>query len=201
MTYKTVVIRKIKRPEGIHRWPAYVICSDRHGLWLYSPKGTIFRGQLGSNIGECEVGQGDREGGLPVMHLIPNPGRWIAAWDSEHIGVDICTPPTLIDGEWNYTDLELDLFAFPDGRVGIDDEDEFVAACEAGLISRSEAIKARAAATEVERCLHRRTEPFGRVGWDKLNQALGLSLPPIRVLRHVSTAQQDAPAEAEDPRR
>ena len=187
MTYKTVVIRKIKRPEGIHRWPAYIISNDRHGLWLYSPKGTIFRGQLGSNIGECEVGQGNREEGLPVMHLIPNAAWWIAAWCSEHISIDICTPSTLIDGEWSYTDLELDPIGFSDGRVEIEDEDEFVAACDAGLISRDEAIKARAASTEVERCLRRRTEPFGRVGWDKLDEALSFSLPPIRVLRHVST--------------
>ncbi len=43
MTYKTVVILKIKRPEGIYRWPAHVISNDRHVLRLYSPKGTIFR--------------------------------------------------------------------------------------------------------------------------------------------------------------
>ena len=187
MTYKTVVIRKIKRPEGIFRWPAYVISNDCHGLWLYSPKGTIFRGQLGANIGECEVGQGDREEGLPVMHLIPNAAWWIAAWFSEQISVDICTPPTLIDDEWCYTDLELDPVAHSDGRVEIHDEDEFVAACEGGLITRDEAINARAAAVEVERCLRHRTEPFGRQGWDKLDEALLLSLPPIRALRHMST--------------
>ena len=84
--------------------------------------------------------------------------------------------------------LELDPLAFPDGRVEIEDEDEFVAACDVGLISHDEAIKARAASTEVERCLRHRTEPFGRVGWDKLDEALSFSLPPIRVLRHVSTA-------------
>ena len=164
--------------------------NDRHGLWLYSPRGTIYRGQVGSNVSECEVGQGNREAGLPVMHLIPNAAWWMAEWCSDEalISVDICTPPTLIDGEWSYTDLELDPLAFSDGRVEIHDEDEFVAACEAGLISRDEAIKARAAAAEVERYLRHRTEPFGRLGWDKLDEALRLSLPPIRVLRHVSTA-------------
>ena len=187
------VIRKVKRPEGIARWSVYVMGNDRHGLWLYSPKGTIYRSQVGLNVvGECEVGQGIGEAGLPVMHLIPNAAWWTAAWCSDgenpQISVDICTPPTPIDGEWSYIDLELDPVAYSDGRVEIDDEDEFVDACEAGLITRDEAINARSAAAEVERCLRHRIEPFGHLGWDKLDEALSLSLPPIRALRHLSTA-------------
>ena len=189
---KAVVIRKVKRPEGIARWSAYVMGSDRHGLWLYSPQGTLYRSQIGSDVGECEVGQGSREAGIPVMHLIPTAAWWTAAWCSDGhnavLSVDICTPPTLVDGEWCYTDLELDPIRHSDGRVEIHDEDEFVEAREAGLIAWDEAIKARSAAEEVERCLRDRTEPFGRYGWDKLDEALKLSLSPIRVLRHISTA-------------
>ena len=188
---RTVVIRKVKRPEGIARWSAYVMGSDHHRLWLYSPKGTLYRSQVGSDIGECEVGQGSGPAGLPVMHLIPDAAWWIAAWCSDghnaHIGVDICVPPALIDGEWRYIDLELDLVAHADGRVRIEDEDEFIDACEAGLIARDEAIHAQAAAVEIERGLRDRTEPFGRHGWDKLDEALLLPLSPIRALRHVST--------------
>ena len=191
MIYKTVVIRKIKRPDGLRRWPAYELGEDRHGLWLYSPKGTIFRGQQGAEIGECAVGGYGNEG-RPVLHLIPRDAWWMAAW-CEGISVDICTAPSLIDGEWHYIDLELDVIAHgkghvADGRVHIDDEDEFLAACEAGLISRDEAKQARDAATEMEQCLRLRTEPFGRLGWDKLDKAIGLCLPAIRKLRHVSTA-------------
>ena len=43
VTFKTTVIRKIKRPGGIRRWPAYATGDDDFGLWLFSPKGTIFR--------------------------------------------------------------------------------------------------------------------------------------------------------------
>ena len=189
MVHQTVVIRKVKRPEGMGRWPAYVMGGDRHGLWLFSPKGTIYRGQSGSEIAECEVGQGDREAGLDVMHLIPDSGWWITAWCREHevrIGVDICTPPRLIDGEWSYIDLEIDPALLSDGRVEIHDEDEFAAACKAGVISPDEAIEAQAATAEIEQCLLNGTEPFGRVGWDRLEEALGLSLPPIRELRHIS---------------
>ncbi len=188
MTQKTVVIRKIKRPEGVFRWPAYVTGHDHHGLWLYSPQGTIFRGQVGATIGECEVGQGDREEGVPVMHLIPRAAWWIAAWHPEYVSVDICKPPTLTCDEWCYTDLEIDLLAFSDGRVEIEDEDEFAAACEAGQIPPDEEDSARAAARKVERCMRRRKEPFGRLGWEKLNEALSMQLPPLRTLQHLTAA-------------
>ena len=104
------------------------------------------------------------------------------------ISVDICIPPKLIDGEWTYIDLELDLTRLSDGSVEIHDEDEFVAACEAGQIPPEEAIEARNASTKIEQCLRHRIEPFGSLGWDKLDEALSLSLPPIKELRHVSTA-------------
>jgi hypothetical protein len=194
LTLPTTVIRKVRRPEdkGICRWPAYVMSNDHHGQWLYSPKGTIHRFQVGSKIvRECEVGQGDAEAGHPVMHLVPHGAWWFAAWSwvgEIGISVDICTPPTLIDDEWSYIDLELDPFAFFDGHVEIDDEDEFVAACEEGLISHNEAVEARATATEVEQYLRDHTEPFGLIGWNKLDEAISLSLPPIRELRHVPTA-------------
>ncbi len=186
---EAVVIRKIKRPIAMIRWPAYVVGVDRHGRWLFSPKGTICRGQSGSNIGENEVGRGNRDASQPVMHLIPNIGWWTAAWSREPevtISVDVCTPPRWIDGEWHYIDLELDPTS-RSGRVEIHDEDEFVAACEEGLISREEAVEARAAAVEIERSLQQGEEPFGCSGWNKLDEALSLKLPPIRDLRHVES--------------
>lgn len=194
LTPKTIIIRKVRRPKGkgICRWPAYVMSNDRHGQWLYSPQGTIHRYQIGSRIvRECEVGQGDAEAGHPVMHLVPHGAWWFAAWSyvgEIGISVDICTPPNLVSAEWSYIDLELDPLAFFDGRVEIDDEDEFVAACEGGLISANEAVTARATAAEVEEYLRDQIEPFGLVGWGKLDEAIGLSLPPITMLRDVSMA-------------
>ena len=78
------------------------------------PKVRSLEDSIGSNIGACEVGQGEPDEGLPVMHMVPNATWWIAAWCSGHISIDICTPPTLIDGERSYTDLELDPLAFSD---------------------------------------------------------------------------------------
>jgi hypothetical protein len=80
MNPEKVIIRKVKRPEGMMRWPAYVAGNDDHGLWLFSPKGTICRGQSGSGMAEVEVGHGNREAGLPVMHLMPVSAWWTASW-------------------------------------------------------------------------------------------------------------------------
>ena len=187
---KTTVIRKIKRPDGIGRWPAYVLAEDSFGSWLYSPMGCRYRGRSGETITECEVGQGDRAHGLPVLHLAPKIGWWFAAWHrlggAAIIGIDVCTPPTRIDDEWRYTDLELDPHGFGDGRLELHDEDEFAAACEAGLISASEAAEASAAAAELLQGLREKREPFGRAGWDRLDSALALQLPPITVLREAT---------------
>lgn len=188
MTYQTTVIRKIKRPAGMMRWSAYVMSKDEYGLWLFSPKGTLVRGQNGSEVAECEVGQGNLSEGMPIMHLIPNTGWWIAAWDPhrKRISIDICTPPTLTNDEWHYIDLELDPRANSDRRVIIEDENEFEDACIAGLIPPNEANQAQTATTEIVEQLRHQTEPFGNLGWNKLKEAMTLSLPPIRALRHIS---------------
>jgi len=190
LTPNTVVIRKIKRPQalGFGRHPTYELATDRFGTWLFSPKGTIYRGQVGSEITECEVGQGTAEAGRPVIHLIPEGEWWVAHWCELFIAVDVCVPSELTDGEWRFTDLELDVLAIPDGRVEVHDEDEFEGACEAGLITPEEASSARAAAVDVEACLRNRNEPFGRVGWSRLEDAVNLGLPPIRELTHIPTA-------------
>jgi protein associated with RNAse G/E len=186
------IIRKVKRPDGIGRWPAFVVSEDSFGVWLYSPKGTIYRGRTGSIVTECEVGQGHRAEGRPVLHLVSRAAWWIAAWcfdgDRPVISVDICTPATLIDGEWHYVDLELDPHVFGDGRVEVLDEEEFRAACEAGLITPTEAIEARKSARQLEQNLRDRVEPFGHIGWQRFHDAAALRLPPITVLDDEPTA-------------
>lgn len=182
---ETTVIRKVKREQGWGRWPAYVLSEDVYGLWFYSPAGSIYQGNTGDTIVEMEVGQGNRDAGLAVVQLIPHSAWWIASWWSDPrpwISVEICTPPTLIDGEWNFIDLELDPHAYPEGRVEVHDEEEFEAARRSGLISPAEETSARAAAAQVERALREMREPFGRVGWKRLDDALRLSLPPLTEL-------------------
>lgn len=183
---RTTVIRKIKRPKGFARWSAYELGRDGFGLWLFTPPGSLFRAEVEGAITECEVGQGARPSGLAVLHLIPLSGWWMAQWTAEgkqgFISVEVCTPPALVGGEWQFVDLELDPYRGPDGRVVVDDEDEFVAACTAGVITSREAAAARAAATEVAGWLASSVEPFGQVGWEKLRDATQRGLAPLRGL-------------------
>jgi hypothetical protein len=188
---QTVGIRKLKRPRGYGRWQAYVLAEDAHGLWLYSPAGSRYRGSDGHTTAECEVGQGNRDAGLRVVSLIPCGGWWIATWTGNDpepgrphvtdpwISVDICTPPSVIVGEWTYVDLELDPHRSQAGRVWIDDEDEFEAACRAGLISREEQTQARLGASETAGLLRASKEPFGGAGWDRLHAGIEMRLPPL----------------------
>jgi hypothetical protein len=189
---KTTVIRKIKRSKGFARWCAYEFEPDGFGLWLFTPQGSLFRAEVDGAITECEVGQGTRPAGLAVLHLIPLSGWWMAQWTAEgegaFISVEVCTPPVNVGGEWQFVDLELDPYRGPDGRVAVDDEDEFVAACEAGVISPGEAAAARAAATEVVGWLEGGVEPFGLVGRQKLRHAVDCGLAPLRWLPDAATA-------------
>lgn len=185
-SHEIAIIRKIKRPEGMIRWPTYVIAEDTHGLWLFSPKGTICRGQTRSETIENEVGRGNRPEAVPVMHLIPREGWWMAAWCSLGLNVEICTPPALIDNEWQFVDLELDPRMLPDGRIEIEDEDEFEAARLDGQIPEEEATEARKASDHVTRAMRNSIEPFGQVGWTRLEEAINLALEPIRDLSCVA---------------
>jgi hypothetical protein len=186
------VIRKVKRAKGFGRWCAYEFERDSFGLWLFTPQGSLFRVEVDGAITECEVGQGTRPRGLAVLHLIPLSGWWMAQWTAEgaraSISVEVCTPPSIVGGEWQFVDLELDPYRGPDGRVTVDDEEEFVAACEVGVISPEEATAARAAAAEVAGWLDGGVEPFGQVGWEKLRDAVDLGLAPLRWLPNTATA-------------
>lgn len=183
---RTVFIRKLKRPDGSGVWPAYVFDANAVGTWLFSPKGSLYRGEKSGVTGICEVGQGSRDEGLPVLHLIPAAGWWVASWAGEgtypQVSVDICTPPSLVGHTWTYVDLELDVLSHQPGVVRIDDEDEFAAASQAGIITTGEATAARAATDEVARLLRCGAEPFGRQGPGMLAKAITADLLPLRNL-------------------
>lgn len=201
---ETTLIRKVKRPSGATGlWAAYVLDEDEHGLWLFSPKGSTFRAeQNGRVLGVCEVGQGARAAGVAVMQLVPRHAWWIAHVYGEHepelftwpssatpgkpgrraVAIDICQPPTHLEGAWTYVDLELDLLADAAGAVFVDDEDEFKDRCDAGVISASDETSARAATSEMEARLRACDEPFNQLSWERFDSALAMNLPPLRSL-------------------
>ncbi len=184
---ETVLVRKMKRPTGSGLWGAYVLGSDQHGQWLYSPVGCLYRGERDGAVGYCHVGEPDlTRPGLAVTTLIPPCGWWIASWarplGSNRISVDICTPPVRRAGEWSYIDLELDLVSDQPAQVEIWDEDEFVEACAFGLIPPAEKAAALEATATIERLIRQQREPFGQAGWQKLDNAIDMNLDPLTEL-------------------
>jgi hypothetical protein len=77
----TVGLRKVKRLAGAGVWRAYELGEDEHGLWLYTPKGSRYRGvDEAGRVVELEVGQGNRDAGCSVVGLIAPNAWWIAVW-------------------------------------------------------------------------------------------------------------------------
>ncbi|HEX3828334.1 MAG TPA: DUF402 domain-containing protein [Sporichthyaceae bacterium] len=62
------------------------------------------------------------------MQLVPAVGDWIATWRATHevmIYVDVTDAPRRDRDAIRAIDLDLDVLYWRDGRVTIDDEDEF----------------------------------------------------------------------------
>lgn len=109
--------------DGSRHWqhPMRYLGEDEHGIWLGAPAGTTIR-------------RGD-EPPIVMKHsfvqLIPAGQWWTACFNGEpsdlDLYCDISTPPQWLGpGEVTMADLDLDVIRMrADGRVLIDDEDEF----------------------------------------------------------------------------
>jgi hypothetical protein len=180
----TYYIRKRKRPDGSGFWGAHLTGDDGFGSWLFTPRGSLYRGEAAGNVGYCSVGSPEGPG-IAVIHLAPRAGWWIATfWPAGEVAwaatFDICTPPELVDDVWEYVDLELDIWVDRATReVHVQDEDEFDSAVRRGIIPTEEAAAARA---EVENLCRLLSEPDVALlasGETRLSEALGLGLQPI----------------------
>jgi uncharacterized protein DUF402 len=182
-----VYIRKQKRPDGCGLWGAYPTAEDQFGLWLFTPRGSIYRGESRGTIGYCNVGSPTGPG-IPVIHVVPPAAWWIATfWTpgeaSWTVTFDISTPPYLSDRVWSYDDLQLDLLLDGlSGEVQTEDHDEFEEAIRVGLIHEGEAAAARAAAEAAAELISDRDGVFIRTGQRLLSNALGLGFEPITQL-------------------
>lgn len=188
-----VYIRKQKRPDGGGLWGAYPTAEDGFGLWLFTPRGSVYRGWSRGTVGYCNVGSPTGPG-IPVIHLVPPGAWWIATfWPpgeaSWLVSVDISTPSRLADRVWSYDDLELDLLLDgPSGEVRTEDQDEFEHAIRLGLIHEDEAAAARAAAEAAAELMSDRQGVFVQTGQTLLCAALDLGLEPITELPAIRTA-------------
>jgi protein associated with RNAse G/E len=163
----SVVYRKF---DGSLHWhhPARLLGEDEFGRWI-----------------GCEPGTTARRGTEPavvwehaIAMLIPRDAWWTATFNAEpdetEIYCDITTVPEWRGDEVTAVDLDLDVLRMRDGRVVLDDEDEFAEhqvryAYPADVIAGAE----MSAAWLLE-AVRQRREPFGTAyeGW--LRQVTGL---------------------------
>jgi predicted RNA-binding protein associated with RNAse of E/G family len=102
---------------------------------------------------------------------------WVAWWvgdpADQRLEIDVCLPPEVTEEGWRYVDLELDAVLHQrDGRVEIEDWDEYEAACCTAWMSSDDAKLAR---TTAERCadvLRHGAEPWLSRGWRMLGQLM-----------------------------
>jgi len=183
---QTVRIRKQKQRTGQMMWRAYVFTVDEFGTWLYSPEGTLVRGEKDGVFAFNEVGRGNRDKGSQCIHLVPPAAWWFAVWaddgSSRSVGIDVCVPPSFDSEEWRFTDLELDLYKSGQGESGVFDEDEFEDAVREGLISEAERAAALAVVSDLGPRITGYDPLFDEIGWKHLTAACRLSLPPLRNL-------------------
>jgi hypothetical protein len=131
-------------------------------MWLHVSAGTAVNGPSAAGVFEfdCAV-------------LVDDVHQWVAWWVDDprgrRVSVDVCLPPARTEQGWTFVDLELDPVRHESGLVEVDDEDEFAVACHNLWIDRHDAVLARGASDRAVRLLTEHIEPYGSVGWERLD--------------------------------
>jgi len=146
---------------------------DEFGTWLGGAAGTVaYSGPRGTGVFESAF-----------VQLFPRDEWWVAIWNATggvEVYVDVTTPPRWVsDDHVTMVDLDLDVVRFRDGRVLLDDEDEFAQhQIEFGY---PEDVVAHALTTAeyLMDAVRERREPFGAasVSWFRKLDELGARLP------------------------
>lgn len=134
--------------------------TDAHGLWLGGERG-------------CRLQRGD-EAPIYAPHgfvcLVPTIGTWIASFyvDGDvYVYIDVTNDPVRSGDCVKAIDLDLDVVRWRDGRVVIEDEDEFIEHRELFGYPNDVTAKAEATATDLAEVVRAGVEPFGTApaGW------------------------------------
>jgi protein associated with RNAse G/E len=153
-----VVLRKWDgRPH--RRTTTRLLGTDEFGTWVGTPTGTIVTYSYG--------GKPPRATREHAVRLIRPGAWWCAVFFAEpsprDVYCDIIAPARWSNpAEVILVDLDLDLVRYrPDGRVELDDEDEFAANKVTFGYPPEVVAQARAAVDELRPALQSRSEPFG----------------------------------------
>lgn len=119
--YVTDVRIVYRKYGGALHWnhPGRLLGEDEHGVWAEVPGGTVARKGEGPPV-TWET---------TAIMLFPRNAWWTASFNTpphrSEIYVDVTTVPEWRDGEVTMLDLDLDVIRMRDGRLILDDEDEF----------------------------------------------------------------------------
>ncbi|GHH63736.1 hypothetical protein GCM10017673_05180 [Streptosporangium violaceochromogenes] len=145
--------------DGAPHWnhPARLLGEDEHGVWAGCPAGTS-----GSRGGEPPVVWSE-----PFVMLFPRDAWWTAIFNAAphkfEVYCDVSTVPRWSGGEVTMVDLDLDVIRVrEDGRVFLDDEDEFEEHRVTYAYPPEVVGNARAAAAALLTAVTTRTAPFAR---------------------------------------
>ncbi|MFG3555456.1 DUF402 domain-containing protein [Micromonospora sp. NPDC047557] len=164
-TRDSVRLSKVKRPGGVFWFDLQQVAQDDAGTWLRGPVGSPWAAP--------------RDGGglsVPIVVLLAEGRPWVAWWVGDpadrRLEIDVCLPPEAVEAGWRYVDLELDPVRHErDGRVEIEDWDEFEQACRHGWMTPDDATLAQTTAERCAEVLRQGTDPWLRRGWDMLSQS------------------------------
>jgi len=152
-----VVLRKYdERPH--RRTSTRHLGDDEYGTWLGSPRGTIVTYSYGRKRSEATR--------HAAVRVIPRDAWWCAIFFAEpstrDVYCDIIVPARWESpAEVTLIDLDLDLVRYrPDGRVELDDEDEFRENIGVYGYPSEVVAAATAAAEELRTALLANVEPF-----------------------------------------
>jgi len=173
----TVTIRKVKLNGAVMTFDAQFVDEDEHGMWLFTPQAGPVHNRVGDEEFFKPMGNGTEPG---FLWLMPRDEFWFGAFWSrpnwEHVdivNIDACTPPTLVDGIWTWTDLELDICRNRAGKVWVEDEDEFEESIALGLIDEPTQRAARAITDAMVERLTAFDPPFDDTGWRRYRELTG----------------------------
>jgi hypothetical protein len=163
---RDVAIDFRKWPDRRHwQFTMHRLGEDEHGLWLWAPPGMTYQ-------------RGDeppKRSQSVFIKVITIDEWWSAVWNdgalAHEIYVDVATPPKWNGDRVTMIDLDLDVIRHRDGRVTVEDEDEFLAhqveyEYPPHLIDR-----ARTATAQIAVAVARRDPPFDDTGEAWLEKA------------------------------